>query len=303
MRVTVAAIALFAVAAATAAAHGPDAAEVDDPRVFSLWDQATLVGLTLMAACYWLGARHLLAVARHVRHLRLEHAAFAAGWLTLVVATLPVFDRAVLERFSAHMAQHELMMLVAAPLLVAGRPMARWVWALPPAWRRIGIAPLQQRFAAGALRALTIPAVAWGLHGAVVWVWHLPALYNLAVRSESAHAAQHLMFVGTSLLFWGGLVYGRYGRAGYGAAVLFIFITAIHTGILGALITVSPSPLYAVYSTMPGVAPEAALADQQLAGVLMWIPAGLLFTLVGIGLFAAWLGEAERRSRRAAFRV
>ena len=141
--------------------------------------------------------------------------------------------------------------------------------------------------------AVSTPLVAWALHGAVLWIWHVPALYDLAVRSEAAHAVQHAMFVGTSAMFWTGLLYGRYGRAGYGAGVFFVFTTAVHTGILGALFTISATPLYSSYSGGPE---GAALADQQLAGLVMWIPAGLLLTLVGIALFAAWLGEAERRA-------
>jgi cytochrome c oxidase assembly factor CtaG len=104
---------------------------------------------------------------------------------------------------------------------------------------------------------------------------------------------QHAMFISTSVLFWWGLVYGRYGRAGYGAAVFYVFTTAIHTGILGAMLTFAPSPLYGVYAS-PGH--QDPLGDQQLAGLVMWIPAGLLLTVMGVGLFAAWLGEAERRT-------
>jgi putative membrane protein len=143
---------------------------------------------------------------------------------------------------------------------------------------------------------LAAPVTAWTLHGTVVWLWHLPALYELAVVSEPVHALQHTTFISTSVLFWWGLVYGRYGRAGYGAAVFYVFTTAIHTGILGALFTFAPSPLYGVYATPGHLDP---LGDQQIAGLVMWIPAGLLLTMIGVGLFAAWLGEAERRSQAA----
>ena len=91
----------------------------------------------------------------------------------------------------------------------------------------------------------------------------------------------------------GGTVYGRYGRTGYGASVFYVFTTAVHTGILGALFTLGTSPFYQVYIER---APDS-LGDQQLAGLVMWIPAGLVLTMAGIGLFAAWLGEAERRSQ------
>jgi putative membrane protein len=228
-----------------------------------------------------------------------ERAAFATGWFSLVVAVMPLVDRVVVERFSAHMAQHELMMLIGAPLVIAGRPLSTCAWALPQAWRRTALAPLQHPNTARAVRLLTAPAIAWALHGATLWIWHAPILYDAAVQSESIHALQHAMFIGTSLMFWSGLVYGRYGRAGYGAAVFFVFTTAMHTGILGALLTVSRAPIYSVYARIPGVTAEQALADQQLAGLVMWIPAGVLLTVVGIALFAAWLGEAERRSRLA----
>ena len=86
-------------------------------------------------------------------------------------------------------------------------------------------------------------------------------------------------------------------------AVFFVFTTAVHTGILGALLTVAQKPIYLVYASIPSVSNEAALADQQLAGLVMWIPAGMLLTLVGIALFAAWLGESERRSRVAGYEL
>jgi putative membrane protein len=276
---------------ATAVAHVVDARLTSDPRVFSLWDQAALAGLTLVGTLYWIGVRELRT--RRAAPSRIERAAFGAGWLALVASILPWFDAAALELFSAHMAQHELMMLVGAPLIVAGRPLATCLWALPETWRRRIALPLQRRTMASLARTIAAPVTAWTLHGLVVWIWHAPGLYELAVRSEPVHMLQHAMFISTSVLFWWGLVYGRYGRAGYGAAVFYVFTTAIHTGILGAMLTFAPSPLYGVYAT-PGH--NDPLGDQQLAGLVMWVPAGLLLTMMGVGLFAAWLGESERRA-------
>jgi putative membrane protein len=284
--------ALVTLIPAAAAAHGVGPSITSDPRVFSFWDQAALAGLAALGTLYWTGARALRA--RGAARSRLERAAFATGWLALVVSILPWFDAAVLERFSAHMAQHELMMLVGAPLIVAGRPLATCLWGLPERQRRRVALPLQRPALAGFARTLAAPLTAWTLHGVVVWLWHMPALYELAVESEPVHALQHAMFVSTSVLFWWGLVYGRYGRAGYGAAVFYVFTTAIHTGILGALFTFAPAPLYGVYATPGHLDP---VGDQQVAGLVMWIPAGLLLTMIGVGLFAAWLGEAERRSQ------
>jgi putative membrane protein len=284
-------VAIAVLIPATAVAHGVDARLTSDPRVFSLWDQAALVGLTFVGTLYWIGVRELRA--RRAGPSRIERAAFGAGWLALVASILPWFDAAALELFSAHMAQHELMMLVGAPLIVAGRPLATCLWALPETWRRRIALPLQRRTVASLARTIAAPVTAWTLHGLVVWIWHAPGLYELAVRSEPVHMLQHAMFISTSVLFWWGLLYGRYGRAGYGAAVFYVFTTAIHTGILGAMLTFAPSPLYGVYA-MPGH--NDPLGDQQLAGLVMWIPAGLLLTMIGVGLFAAWLGESERRA-------
>jgi putative membrane protein len=275
----------------TLSAHGQDSHGLADPRVFSSWDKATLVALIVFGALYFTGSRRLRtngAIQRAV-----EPMAFAVGWSALVAAVLPPLDAASIARFSAHMVQHEVMMLVGAPLVMAGRPMSTCLWALPARWRHSFAAPLQGRLVSRAVRILTAPIVAWALHGSVVWIWHLPVLYDLAIRSEPTHALQHAMFVGTSMMFWWGLLCGRYGRAGYGAAVFYVFTTAIHTGILGAFITFGGTPLYSSYANLLG---ENALADQQAAGLVMWIPAGALLTIMGIGLFAAWLGEAERRS-------
>ena len=297
MRVTAWSIAILLALTAPVrlAAHGR---LLEDPRVLSPWDQAVLVGLLLIGFAYVRGAHQLRRIRSGSRAV--ERAAFAAGWVALAASISPWIDGAAITRFSAHMAQHELMMLVGAPLLIAGRPLATCLWALPVRWRRRGASVLQQGIVAGTSRVLTTPATAWALHGAAIWIWHVPALYEAAVRSESAHALQHATFVMTSMLFWFGLLQGRYGRAGYGAAVFYVFTTAVHTGILGALFTLSRTPLYAVYVNEAGASTAAAQRDQQLAGLVMWIPAGILLTLAGIGFFAAWLGESERRGRQRA---
>ena len=85
---------------------------------------------------------------------------------------------------------------------------------------------------------LTAPASVFLLHAIALWVWHLPALYDYALEHEGVHVVQHLCFFGTAALFWWGIAHGRYGRVGYGAAVVYVFATAVHGGVLGALLTV-----------------------------------------------------------------
>ena len=95
--------------------------------------------------------------------------------------------------------------------------------------------------------ALTAPASVFVLHALALWVWHLPALYDYALEHEAMHVVQHLCFFGTAALFWWGIAHGRYGRRGYGAAVVYVFATAVHGGVLGALLTLSPRVWYAPY--------------------------------------------------------
>jgi putative membrane protein len=189
-----------------------------------------------------------------------------------------------------------LMMLVGAPLLIFGRPLQRCLTGMPDGLRIRAAHLLQRPAMSGAWRVLTAPLVAWALHGIAIWVWHMPSLYDAAVGNEAIHALQHAMFVGTAALFWWGMLYGRYGRAGYGAAVFYVFLTVVHTGILGAMVTFSRTPLYPVYAAPAAAYGVDQLVDQQRAGLLMWIPAGAVMTLLGLALFAAWLGESERRT-------
>lgn len=258
----------------------------------SVWDVAAVGVLAASGCLYALGQLRMSRRVASVR--RAERCAFWCGWIAMLAAVLPPLDRLAAQRFAAHMLQHELLMLVGVPLMIAGRPIASWLWGLPDGMRPRAARVLQGAPVGGLWRTFTTPVVAWALHGITVWIWHVPRLYELAVHDEAVHALQHAAFVGTSVLFWWGLVYGRYGRAGYGASVFYVFTTVIHTGLLGAVFTLIDMPLYAVYADR---APDP-LADQQLAGLVMWVPAGLILTIAGIGLFAAWLGEAERRAGR-----
>jgi putative membrane protein len=242
---------------------------------------------------YARGTRTLIARAARVR--RAERVAFWIGWTAAVTALVPPVDTMASRLFSMHMFQHEMLMLVAAPLIVAGRPILALLWALPAEWR---VRVTHGRGAAlmvSAWAALTLPVVAWSLHGLAVWLWHLPALYEAAVRNESIHAVQHVTFVATAGFFWWGLVYGRYGRAGYGAAVLYVFTTLVHTGVLGALFTLSSTAFYPLYVER-ATATVDPVADQQFAGLVMWIPAGVVLTCFGLALFTAWLSASERRA-------
>ncbi len=262
----------------------------------SAWELAFLLLLLVSGAVFAAGVRRVWRLPSGRRVVRpWQAAAFAGGWLTLLVALVSPLDRVSKVLFSVHMTQHELLMVVAAPLLVLARPLVPLLWALPPEAREAVVRVVHAPSARGAWRALTGAVVVWVLHGAALWLWHVPRLFEAALANDSIHALQHLSFFWTAVLFWWAVVHGRYGRLGYGIGVMFVFTTGLHSGLLGALVTYASSTWYATHAARTAAWGASPLEDQQLAGLIMWVPAGVVFVIVGLALFAAWLGESERR--------
>jgi putative membrane protein len=250
-----------------------------------VWNGVTAVSLVLILAIFFSGLRRLWRTegGRHTIR-KWQAAAFVAGWLAAALALLGPLDRWSDVLFSAHMAQHEILMLVAAPLMVLGRPIITLLWAVRGASRWT---PLLDR--------VTGPVTVLLLHAVVLWMWHVPALFEAALHDETIHVVQHLGFFVTAAMFWYALIHGRYGKMGYGVGVFYVFFTAMHTQILGALLTFGTRVWYPTHAARTTAAGVSAIEDQQLAGVVMWIPFGVVFLFVALALFAAWLGEAERR--------
>jgi cytochrome c oxidase assembly factor CtaG len=261
------------------------------------WEPFVIWPLAASAVLYAIGLRRLWARAGVGSGVaRWQAACFAAGWLTMIVALDSPVAWLSEILFSVHMAQHTLLMLVAAPLLAFSQPLLVWAWALRPRSRTLAIRSVRRRPMLAAWHAMTSPLTVFLLQAAALWLWHIPSWYEAALRQPVLHAVQHLRFVLAASLFWWAMAYGRYGRRGYGLAVLYVFLTAIHSTVLGALRTTAPSVWYQVYGLPARQWHLDALADQQLAGLLMWIPAGVIFVVLGLALFAAWLGESERRA-------
>ncbi len=258
-------------------------------RPHDLWgawelDPGVLVPILLSAVLYARGARRSRGVSR------LRALCFWAGLAVLALALMSPLHPMGEALFSAHMAQHEILMLVAAPLLALSRPLVPFLWGVPLEWRR-AIGSWSKRSAVQrAWHHLTTPLSAWCAHAAALWIWHAPALFQATLRSDLAHTAQHLSFLLSALLFWWSLFRVR---GNYGMAVVYVFTTAIHTGALGALLTFAPMVLYPAYSATAPLWGLTALADQQIGGLIMWVPAGVLYTAAGLALFAAWLRESE----------
>jgi cytochrome c oxidase assembly factor CtaG len=259
----------------------------------------------LVSSLVALGAVYLVGVTRLWRSAglgrgisRTQTLAFGGGWLTLTLALVGPLHELSEQLLSAHMVQHELLMVVAAPLIAFSSPLVAFLWAFRATRAPSGLGRTLLFFS-DTFHLLTAPATVWLLHALALWIWHLPSLYEAAVRSEITHAIQHSCFFGSACLFWWGISHGRYGRLGRGAAVIYIFATAIHSGALGALLTFSSALWYPIYESTTRAWGLTPLEDQQLAGLVMWIPAGLVFLVGGLAFLASWIAESERRVRIA----
>jgi putative membrane protein len=255
--------------------------------VWRAWpvDPLVMLGLVTAAVVYTLGSMRLRRAGRW--SLR-RAAAFWAGIVAIGVALLSPLDVAAETLFSAHMAQHLLLMVVAAPLLVVARPVPTLFMAFPSGSRRT--AARARAAVAFVPRVLRRPVVAFGVVTVAMWSWHAPTLYNAALVNEPVHAIEHGSFLVASLLAWSVAlrkdrrdVSNAFGRA------LFLVAFALQGALLGALLVLASAPLYSVRRGGPALWGLTALQDQQLAGALMWIPpAAVYLVAIAAVLFGAF---------------
>lgn len=275
---------LLAGAPGPALAHGLDGERAHAPGW--TWDPAITIPLAvalLLFAIGWVRLRRRsgLGAGGYAGRACL----FAAGWILLGSALVSPLHQLGEHSFAAHMFEHELLMLAAAPLLVLSRPLAIMLWAFPASGRR-AIGAASGTFIPLWL-VLTAPVVATLLQAAMLWLWHIPAVFDRALASEAWHGAQHLSFLISALLFWTAMTARTTPR---GTAILCLFATSIVSGALGALMAFAGSPWYARYAAM-GLAPFglSPIEDQQFAGLLMWIPGGLVHAGAALVLLNALL--------------
>ncbi|CAM2195940.1 putative membrane protein [Paraburkholderia kururiensis] len=225
----------------------------------------------------------------------MQLAAFLGGWFVLAAALVSPLDSLANLLFSAHMVQHEAMMIVAAPLLVLGRPLCVWMWAMPHGMRRAVGAFVRVRVVKAAWRHLTSPVSAWLLHAVALWAWHAPALFEAALADPIVHTLQHASFLASALVLWW-TMFPASGRAGgstrgSGAAMLSLFTTMVHTGALGALIALSPGVWYPSYIERSSALGFDPLSDQQLGGLIMWVPGAAAYLVGALVIAARWLAR------------
>jgi cytochrome c oxidase assembly factor CtaG len=249
-----------------------------------------LVVCALAATLYALGGRG--------RPRRWREASFYAGLLSVLAVLEPPFDGWADSSFALHMTQHVVLMTVAPPLLVLGRPWPRLWLPFPLRVRRaVGHALAGSHGFRLTGRFVRRPAVSLTLMTAALALWHVPAFYDAAVAHEWIHVLEHLCFVATSLLWWGSMLETPPVRARidhlrrtawFAAALLPSWALAVVLGF-------ASTPLYGAYASLPHRAGGlTALADQQLAAGVMWVPGSLAYTIAAVLAFYQWLGPEAR---------
>lgn len=275
-----------------ALAHGDAAARLAVPPW--TFDAGVTVPLAVSLLLYLAGLVRLARRSSGPAAWRGGAAWYMAGWLVLAGAIVSPLHAAGERSFAAHMLEHELLMLVAAPLLVMSRPLGVYLWALPASWRAAVAGAGRASWVSTPWRALTAPVFASLLQMAVLWGWHAPPAFDRALASPGWHIAQHVSFLVSALLFWWAMLHSP--RRQRGLVVGCLFFTATASGALGALMAFSESPWYAGYAALRldafGLSPAE---DQQLAGLLMWVPGGLVHAAAGIALLARGLVDTPSR--------
>jgi len=263
--------------AVPALAHG--AATEGDAASFD-----PFAGSIIVAAALAYGVR-LRRAANGRRRLvpPLRAVSFMAGCAVFFAALAsPLHSQADLY-LAAHMVQHIVLVTVAPLLVLVGRPDLLILGVLP---RRGRSSPA--RFARAALRSPTIAAAA---HGIAIWAWHAPPLFDAALQNEALHALEHFSFVATALWFWAAVLAATRRASGRIEALIAVLATLIHGGILGALLAFSGRPLYPAYADEAALLGYAPLADQQLAGLIMWVPGGAFYLAVGLWIAFRLIGQ------------
>ncbi|WP_245444503.1 cytochrome c oxidase assembly protein [Microvirga sp. KLBC 81] len=225
---------------------------------------------------------------------------FFAGTALLAVALLSPLEGLSRSLLSAHMVQHILLIAVAPPLLVLGKPEVAWLWALPEEWRRGMVRHRGMRSTLSFLSPCARPVPAALIHMAILWIWHSPTLFDAAVASDGLHRLEHVLFFGTALLFWRAIIRAHAGREAAAAALIACLITLLQSGLLSALLSFARDALYHTPDTANwGL---TAVEDQQLAGAIMSLPMCAIYLISGL-VMALRLLTPPRRERRGSMSV
>jgi cytochrome c oxidase assembly factor CtaG len=251
------------------------------------WEPSVLAGLTLISIGYLLLAgplRKRLNYGPPVSKARI--AAFLGGNLIVFIAMISPLDHLADDiSFSAHMVQHILLMEYAPVLWLAGLPDG------------LMNAIFRSRFLRRALHEVTRPAAAFLIFNGVMLIWHIPGFYNAALENEPVHIIQHLSFMATAVIGWWPVL-GNFPEAASRAKppiqLFYLFLMMFPSTALAAWVALSPNILFPFYGDFPELLGLSAYDDQQLSGLIMWIPGNALFFAVFSRVFFRWFQQSSR---------
>ncbi len=206
---------------------------------------------------------------------------FFAGLATILIALRSPIGVYSELFFFFHMIQHLLLVEVAAPLLLLGAPLLPVMWALPKSargrvGRLFGQGPLHSIFT-----SLTHPFTAVTIYCVTLSVWHMPQFYDAAQGRTAIHDTEHLLFLVTALLFWWPAIHPAGGRRrlSYLGGLVYFAPPFMLGNLIGSLLTFAQHPVYSAYLDVPRVWGISVLQDQQIAGLIMWVPGGFVFAI------------------------
>jgi cytochrome c oxidase assembly factor CtaG len=258
-----------------------------------------VLGLLLSAWIYIAGLREMGRRGKSGKLVKPSHiASFGSGLAVIALALLSPIDALSDQLFVVHMVQHILLLVFAPPLLLLGKPVPVLLLGLPqPVVRWVARSHHRSRLFHGVVSFLTAPIVAWVLFNGWMLVWHLPAMYDAALRSVSVHLLEHLIFLVTGMLFWWVLLEPLPGgpRLAYSWRILYAFTAMLPGSALGLLFLFSKTAIYPYYAALPRLWGISVLDDQSMAGLVMWLVGDSILVAAAFWAFVMLMERYERR--------
>jgi putative membrane protein len=260
---------------------------------------STLIGSVVLLGAYFAGIGPLRRKYKWADKVEpWQPICFTTAVLILFgVLNGPIHELSDFYLFSAHMVQHLLLTLVMAPLMLVGTP--DWLWR----------ALIRNTVGFDVARSLVSPLIAFGIYNVVFAGWHFPMLYNWALENHTVHIIQHLMFIAAAMFMWWPVVepLPELSRMITPLRMVYLFAMSIPMSVVSAIITLSDTVLYTWYSEAARIFALSAHEDQQLGGLIMWVPGALIFWVAISILFYRWATaenreEEEERNRLKAWR-
>lgn len=252
------------------------------------WEPSILIGTVLITGLYLYAIGPLRK--RHYPNEQVKAVqtiSFLSGMLIMFLALVsPLDELGDAYLFSAHMVQHLCLTIIGPPLLLLGTP----EWLVKPA--------LQNKVIFNVAKVLTFPAVAFVLYNVDFWLWHAPPLYNATLENQNIHILEHLTFIIFGLLYWWPIFSPSKDlpRLPIGGQIFYLFLSGMPSVLLGAGLTFTP-PLYAPYIAAPRIWGISAATDQQLGGLIMWVPVSIFYIIIMSALFIRWMQQQEAKQQ------